>query len=101
MLPVEAMKKGDDLISAAMDVPTLQEVGRAIRNDARITRTAIENQIGHLRTGMGGTKEKYQEKNANLEPIGGKARGAAGAAKPLPKATKEEIDAEMKRRGIK
>ena len=89
MLPVEAMKKGDELISAAMDVPTLQEVGRAIRNDARITRTAIDNQIGSLRTGMSGKKETYQHKESDLEPIGGKAgapvpRETPKAAAPAP-----------------
>jgi hypothetical protein len=103
MLPVEAMKKGDDLIATAMDVPTWREVGKVIRNDAKITRTSIDNQLSMLRSSMI-PGSKYAPKEAALEPIG-QDKPKPGGPKQGPNSgggwSKEEIDAEMKRRGIK
>jgi len=70
MLPVEALKKSDSLISGAMDVPSWQEVGKAIRNDARITSTSIKNQIDALHGSMLGGSKGEGGQRAELEPIG-------------------------------
>jgi hypothetical protein len=41
MLPVEAIKKGDELISAAQDLPSWREIKKAILMDAKATRDSI------------------------------------------------------------
>ncbi len=70
MLPVEAMKKGQELISRAMDIPSWKEVAKSIRNDARITKSSIDNQINSLRQSEHGTTPKETGGKAELEPIG-------------------------------
>ncbi len=71
MLPVEAMKKGKELISAAMDLPSWEEVGKSIRNDARITKQSTKNQIDALMTSQrSGKSPEDTGTKAKLEPIG-------------------------------
>jgi hypothetical protein len=52
MLPVEAMKKGNELLSSGVDVAALKEVGNQMRRDASNTKTATESQISALRQTM-------------------------------------------------
>jgi hypothetical protein len=52
MLPVEAMKRGSELLSGGVDVASLQEVGNQMRRDAANTKTATQHQIGALRGTM-------------------------------------------------
>lgn len=52
MLPVEAMKQSDHLISTALDVPGWNEVKNVILQDAGFTKAAVKKQIDSLRTSM-------------------------------------------------
>lgn len=52
MLPVEAMKKGNELLSSGVDVASLKEVGNQMRRDASNTKTATDSQISALRQTM-------------------------------------------------
>lgn len=52
MLPVEAMKKGNELLSTGVDVASLEEVGNQMRRDAANTITATNSQINGLRSGI-------------------------------------------------
>lgn len=52
MLPVEAMKGADNLISTALDVPAWNEVKSVILRDAAITKESVQKQISSLRGGI-------------------------------------------------
>lgn len=52
MLPVEAMKQSDHLVSTAFDVPTWNEVKNVIMQDAGYTKAAVRKQIDSLRGSM-------------------------------------------------
>ncbi len=52
MLPVEAMKQSDHLVSTAFDVPTWNEVKNVIMQDAGYTKAAVRKQIDSLRSSM-------------------------------------------------
>lgn len=49
MLPVEAMKKGDDLISRGANVPSLLEMKKVMVRDAQITKDSVDHQVSGLR----------------------------------------------------
>ncbi len=49
MLPVEAMKGADNLISTALDIPAWNEVKNVILKDASFTKGAVQKQIESLR----------------------------------------------------
>ena len=53
MLPVEAMKIGNELISKGVDVPALREIGVQMKRDAANTITATNSQISGLRGSIG------------------------------------------------
>jgi hypothetical protein len=48
MLPVEAIKKGDELISTGFDLPTWNEVKKSLLRDAKITRDSVSEQKNSL-----------------------------------------------------
>lgn len=52
MLPVEAMKKGDELLSTGVDVASLQAVGNWFKREAAITQHRTNSGIESLRTSM-------------------------------------------------
>lgn len=52
MLPVEAMKQGDHLISTALDLPAWNEVKNVILQDAGFTKAAVKRQIDTLHSSM-------------------------------------------------
>lgn len=60
MLPVEAMKRGNELLSAGVDVPSLEEIGRQMRRDAENTKIATRHQIDGLRGTMTGGKSPVE-----------------------------------------
>lgn len=49
MLPVEALKTGNELLSRGVDVPSLTEVGKQMKRDATNTVLATNDQINSLR----------------------------------------------------
>lgn len=49
MLPVEALKTGNELLSRGVDVPSLIEVGKQMKRDATNTVLATNDQINSLR----------------------------------------------------
>ncbi len=48
MLPVEAIKKGDELVSTGFDVPTWNEVKKSLLRDAQITKDSVSEQKNAL-----------------------------------------------------
>jgi hypothetical protein len=70
MLPVEALKKADEMVSNAQDVPSWMESAKAIRNDAKITANSVQNTIDSLHGSMLGGAPTETGKKAVLEPIG-------------------------------
>jgi len=56
MLPVEAMKKGDDLISRGADVPSLLEMKKVMVRDAQITKDSVDHQVSGLRGSIANPK---------------------------------------------
>lgn len=70
MLPVEAMKTGNELISKGVDVAALEEIGKQMKRDANNTIFATNDQINSLRgsiqnvgrtPGISTAVPKYQE----------------------------------------
>lgn len=72
MLPVEAMKKADEMLSQAMDVKALREVKKVMLLDAKITTDSVRNQITSLRgsiTGAGRDSEAPAPAAAPPKPV--------------------------------
>lgn len=83
MLPVEAMKKGNELLSTGVNVDSLTEVGNQMRRDAANTITATNHQINGLRGSIQGLgKGDYFQPPQHSSPI----------------PTSADIDAELARR---
>lgn len=52
MLPVEAIKKGDQLISNGFDKKSWEEIKSFIRQEAKITKESVDNQVSSLRNSL-------------------------------------------------
>ena len=73
MLPVEAMKHADQLVSTAMDVPTWNEVKKVIVKDSTFTREAVKKQIDSIRGTIASPGAKPAEAaNDRSVTVGGK-----------------------------
>ncbi len=68
MLPVEAMKRGNELLSGGVDVPSLEEIGKQMQRDAQNTKTATRHQIEGLRSGMTGGKTPEPDRRSEERP---------------------------------
>lgn len=69
MLPVEAIKKGDQLISNGFDKKSWEEIKSFIRQEAKITKESVDNQVSGLRNSL-------LPKGAQPEPAGPAERRA-------------------------
>ena len=64
MLPVEALKKGDDLLSKGADVPSLMEMRKVMTRDAKITKDSVDNQVNGLRSSIANPSALANKKEA-------------------------------------
>lgn len=101
MLPVEAMKKGNELVSKGVSTASLRELKRVMMMDANNTMAATKNGIEHLRNSIlsGGKEEAFSSRNIPASGVKEKKPATSyGPAKPYDDAEKERRYQEWKAR---